>query len=178
MSCANYKQQSPGIYSSSGRTSYHKISWSLETTKLGVMMFISLCRKICSVSYLYKFSVKMPLRISDWLHNSLRPTNAIWQHSFGSKLAQIIACCLTAQNLNGYLLLLNQVRWYSRKGNSIAIPLTKASCPELWCFLWSAPERTSEQTNSIHRDADDLRRHRTHYDVAVMNVIRGCDARF
>ena len=26
------------------------------------------------------------------------------------------------------------------------IPLTKASDAELWCFLWSAPEQTVEQT--------------------------------
>ena len=26
------------------------------------------------------------------------------------------------------------------------IPLTKASDAELWCFLWSAPEQTIEQT--------------------------------
>ena len=26
------------------------------------------------------------------------------------------------------------------------IPLTKASYVELWCFLWSAPEQTVEQT--------------------------------
>ena len=26
------------------------------------------------------------------------------------------------------------------------IPLTKASDVELWCFLWSAPEQTVEQT--------------------------------
>ena len=25
------------------------------------------------------------------------------------------------------------------------IPLTKASDAELWCFLWSAPEQTTEQ---------------------------------
>ena len=35
----------------------------------------------------------------------------------------------------------------------------------LWCFLWSAPEQTVEQNN---RDADDLERHRAHYDVTVM----------
>ena len=26
------------------------------------------------------------------------------------------------------------------------IPLTKASDEEFWCYLWSAPEQTSEQT--------------------------------
>ena len=37
----------------------------------------------------------------------------------------------------------------------------KGQWRELWCFLWSAPEQTVEQT----RDAGDLRRHRAHYDV-------------
>ena len=41
------------------------------------------------------------------------------------------------------------------------IPLTKASDAELWCFLWSLPWIKN-------READDLRRHRTHYDVIVM----------
>ena len=41
----------------------------------------------------------------------------------------------------------------------------KAIDAELWCFLWSAPEQTVMQKN---REACDLRRHRTHYDVTVM----------
>ena len=43
------------------------------------------------------------------------------------------------------------------------LPLAKTSDTELWCFLWSTPEQTVEQTI-----ADDLRRHRAHYDVNVM----------
>ena len=39
------------------------------------------------------------------------------------------------------------------------IPHTKVSGAELWCFLWSAPEKTN------NREAGDLKRHRTHYDV-------------
>ena len=46
------------------------------------------------------------------------------------------------------------------------IPLTKASDAELWCFLWSAPEQTNGSVNN--RDTGDLRRHRAHYDVTVM----------
>ena len=42
------------------------------------------------------------------------------------------------------------------------IPLTKASDAVLWCFLWSGPEH--------NRNAGDLRRHRAHYDVTVMNI--------
>ena len=40
------------------------------------------------------------------------------------------------------------------------IPLTKASDAELWCLLWSAPERLSKQ--SVIWD------HRTHHDVTAM----------
>ena len=50
-------------------------------------------------------------------------------------------------------------RWISR---------TKASDAELWRFLWSAPEYTVKQTIvRLH----DLRRHRAHYDVIIMNWI-------
>ena len=48
------------------------------------------------------------------------------------------------------------------------IPLTKASDAELCCFLWSAP-RINGWVN--HRETDDLRRHRAHYDVIVINTI-------
>ena len=52
------------------------------------------------------------------------------------------------------------------------IPLTKANDAELWCFLWSNGWVSN-------RDAADLRRHRTHYDVTVMEksctyVFQGC----
>ena len=38
------------------------------------------------------------------------------------------------------------------------LPLTKASDTELWCFLWSAPERTIEQAieTPVIRDAITL----------------------
>ena len=45
------------------------------------------------------------------------------------------------------------------------IPLTKASDAELWCFLWSELEQTVEVNN---REAGDLIRHRSHYNVTVM----------
>ena len=45
------------------------------------------------------------------------------------------------------------------------IPRTKASDAELWCFLWSAPWINGWVNN---REAGDLRRHRHHYDVIVM----------
>ena len=45
------------------------------------------------------------------------------------------------------------------------IPLTKASDAEPWCSLWSAPWINGWVNN---REAGDLRRHRAHYDVFVM----------
>ena len=51
------------------------------------------------------------------------------------------------------------------------IPLTKASDAELWCFLWSAPW-INGWINS--REAGDLRRYRTHYDVIVMKLDADC----
>ena len=45
------------------------------------------------------------------------------------------------------------------------IPLTKASDPELWCFLWSTPWINGWVNN---REAGYLRRHRAHYDVIVI----------
>ena len=49
------------------------------------------------------------------------------------------------------------------------IPRTKAGDAELWWFLRSAPELTVE-LNMEHGQTGDLRRHRAHYDVAVMDV--------
>ena len=45
------------------------------------------------------------------------------------------------------------------------IPLTQAGDTELWCFLWSVPEKNS---CAINQDTVDLRRRRAHYDVTVM----------
>ena len=42
------------------------------------------------------------------------------------------------------------------------IPLTNPSDAVLWCFLWSTPEQTFEQT------LGDLRSHHVHYDVTLV----------
>ena len=36
------------------------------------------------------------------------------------------------------------------------IPLTKASDADLWCFLWSAPEQTAEQTIEMSAICDAM----------------------
>ena len=48
------------------------------------------------------------------------------------------------------------------------IPLTKAVDTELWSFLWSVPWINGRVNN---HEADDLRRHRAHYDVIVMSKL-------
>ena len=50
------------------------------------------------------------------------------------------------------------------------IPRTKTSDTELWCFLWSAPWINGWVNN---REAGDLSRHRTYYDVIVMKCWHG-----
>ena len=47
------------------------------------------------------------------------------------------------------------------------IPLTKASDAELWCFLWICARINGWVNN---REACDLRRHRAHYDITVMDL--------
>ena len=49
------------------------------------------------------------------------------------------------------------------------VPRTKASDAELWHFLWSGPCINGWANN---REAGDLRRHRAHYDVIVVNGSR------
>ena len=46
------------------------------------------------------------------------------------------------------------------------IPIAKTGDAELWCFLWSVPWMIGRVNN---REAGELIRHRTHYDVIVMN---------
>ena len=48
-------------------------------------------------------------------------------------------------SLNGNIFRVTGPLWGKSTGHQW-IPLTKASDTELWCFLWSAPERTVEQT--------------------------------
>ena len=64
--------------------------------------------------------------------SSLGPSDAIWWQRCGSKLAQIMACCLTAPShyLNQFWFILSKVQWYSSDGNFIRIPqpsITKCS---------------------------------------------------
>ena len=51
------------------------------------------------------------------------------------------------------------------------IPLTKASDAELWCFHSLICVWMNNRVNN--REAGDLRRHRAHYDVTVMDIHTG-----
>ena len=51
-------------------------------------------------------------------------------------------------------------------GNSSMNSHTKARDGELWCFLWSVPEKKVN-----NGEAGYLRRHRVHYDVTVMCLL-------
>ena len=63
--------------------------------------------------YLYRFMLQC--------FNSLRPSDAIWRHRSGSRLAQAMACCLTAPShyLNQCWLIISKVYLHSSDGNFI-----------------------------------------------------------
>ena len=65
----------------------------------------------------------------------------------------------------GALLDMCMNKWLSKQSRRWWVGLTKASDAGLWYFLWSAPWINGWVDN---REAGDLRRHRTHYDVNVM----------
>ena len=47
------------------------------------------------------------------------PSDAIWRHSSGSTLSQVLDCSLTAPShyLNQYWLIISKVHWHSSEGN-------------------------------------------------------------
>ena len=51
--------------------------------------------------------------------NSLWPSDARWRQRFGSTLAQVMDCCLTAPThyLNQCWLIISEVQWHSYSGN-------------------------------------------------------------
>ena len=52
---------------------------------------------------------------------------------------------LMVMETNGNIFRVTGPLWGKSTGHQ-GIPLTNASDPELWCFLWSAPKQTVEQT--------------------------------
>ena len=61
--------------------------------------------------------------------------------------------------------------WPFVRGIHRCIPRIKASDAELWCFIWSALWINGWVNN---REAGDLRRHCSHYDVFVMSLADIC----
>ena len=51
--------------------------------------------------------------------NSLWPSDDIWRQRYGSTLAQVMACCLTAPShyLNQWWLIISEVQWHSSEDN-------------------------------------------------------------
>ena len=69
---------------------------------------------------------------------------------------------------NGNIFRVTGLLWGNPPATDGTPPLPPHPAKGQWrgaCFVWYAPEQTAEQNN---RDAGDLRRHRAHYDVAVM----------
>ena len=72
----------------------------------------------CVLSDTCKLSFKTSDMCNDFHHNcwnSLRPSDAIWQHSSGSTLVQVMACCLMAPShyLNHFLFIIREVLWHA-----------------------------------------------------------------
>ena len=55
------------------------------------------------------------IKMSQIWVNSLWPSDAIWRHSIGSPLAQVMACCLIAPShyVNQCWLIISKVKWHS-----------------------------------------------------------------
>ena len=87
--------------------------------------------------------------ISAWEFNSLWPNDTIWWHTYGSTLAQVMACCLTAPShyLNQCWLHISDILWHSPESNfTISAPasmlyseyenhtfkVTATSCKDQW----------------------------------------------
>ena len=87
-----------------------------------------------------------------WTRGSLIEQTFLLQFRFDGNFVLTLPMMTSS---NGNIFRVNGPLW----GESTAdrwVPLTKAFDAELWCFLWSAPEQTIEQT----RDAGNLKCHR------------------
>ena len=69
--------------------------------------------------------------------NSLWPSDAIWQQTFGSTLAQVMACWLMAPShyLNQCWLIISKGQWHSSEGNFTRYTLNHQSLKLAWKFL-------------------------------------------
>ena len=100
-------------------------------------------------------------------------SNILWQISWKGLFETYIAFMMTLSNGNIFHVTgplcgeFTGHRW---------IPLMKASEAECWCFLWSAPEKTVEQTIWINFGSGNDRRHQaitwTNIDLSLVG---SCD---
>ena len=111
-------------------------SWNMEIKGIAFEDALRFCLYILFIYFSYNqnngqvhFSCGRlyPLRITDASNacvsvpviNSLWPSDAIWRQRFGSPLAQVMACCLTAPShyLNQCWLMISEVLWHSAESN-------------------------------------------------------------
>ena len=73
--------------------------------------------QIDGLAHDYGNSITDALEVPHFCINSLWPSDAIWWQTFGSTLAQVMACCLTATSryLSQCWLIINSVLWQSPK---------------------------------------------------------------
>ena len=104
-------------------TSLRRMSLDLTDDKSTLVQVMALCRQAashylsqCWPRSLSTYDVTRP----QWV-NSLWPSDALWQQTAGSSLAQVMACSLMALShyLNRCWFLINKILWHSPESNSI-----------------------------------------------------------
>ena len=55
--------------------------------------------------------------VSNFVVNSLRPSDTIWRQRSGSTLAQVMACCQDIAWTNIFWLIISEVQWHSYQAN-------------------------------------------------------------
>ena len=83
--------------------------WRNASPHYGFRGWSTACKNFCD----------KPLPTPSTFFNSLWPSDTIWQHKSGSTLAQVMACCLTAQShyLKQCWLIISKVKWHSSECN-------------------------------------------------------------
>ena len=99
---------------------------------------------------------KRPFRPEHFAKGVTLPTSAFIYH----EEFNIIWWSIMMTSASGNFCCVTGLLWGETTGHRW-IPLTKANDADLWCFFWSTPEQTVEQTV-------DLRHCCTYYDVTVL----------
>ena len=90
----------------SRNSGYLQLDWNWTVSRLIIFKLYSrkLCKDWCNhvpklKKYIFRAHAYISRPIFDFntkMCDSLRPSDAIWRHRYGSTLAQVMACCLTA----------------------------------------------------------------------------------